>query len=108
MTYNCTQPYYGAPDNSLIDVIWDHPEFGPIPFTASPLDVTTYGPEIYEEAENGDYGPVISFEASHWYCTVQGTVWEGKLYGVGNLMISPTGIQPPNSTNQPIPAPPSL
>ena len=30
----------------------------PIPFTASPNDNTSYGPVIYQNAVNGDYGPI--------------------------------------------------
>ena len=36
---------------------------------------------------------------SPWYCTVQGTVWEGKSYNIGELMNSSDGTQPTNSTN---------
>lgn len=105
MPYNCTNPYYSTADNSSIEVIWDNPEFGLVPFLACIRDQTEYGPQIYEEARRGEYGTLVSYEDSHWYCTVEKTIWNGCQYNVGDLMLSPLGVQPPNSTNQPIPIP---
>ena len=106
MTYNCKQPYYSVLDNSQINVTWEHHEFGSIPFTADSSGVTPVGTQIFEEAQQGKYGIVVSFKDSHWYCTANNNFWEGRRYDVGDLMISPTGTQPPNSTDQPIPVPP--
>ena len=108
MTYAITQPYYASSDNSGVSCIWDHPELGPIPFLALPTDTfTTYGPEIYASAVAGDYGPVVSYADSHWYSVIDNNIWQGKTYSLGQLMLSPTGQQPPNSSNQPIPPNPN-
>jgi hypothetical protein len=107
MTYAITQPYYALEDNSGVHCIWDHPELGSIPFLALPTDCTTYGPEIYAAAVAGEYGPVVSYANSHWYSVIDGNVWEGNTYSLGQLMLSPTGQQPPNSSNQPIPPNPN-
>lgn len=54
MSYTCQQPMQNA--NGTIDLLWDHPEYGLIPFTASPDDSTDHGKEIYKMAFNGDFG----------------------------------------------------
>ena len=59
MNYECTEPTYTA--NGAIDVIWNHPDHGPIPFTASPDDPMAYGPVIFAAAVAGDYGPVAPY-----------------------------------------------
>jgi hypothetical protein len=107
MTYSISQPYFAFSDDSAVNCIWDHPVFGPIPFMATPTDVEPYGVQIYNDLLSGEYGPIVSYLDSHWYSIIDGNEWEGKIYKFGQLMISPLGIQPPNSTNQPIPAPPS-
>jgi|694.fasta_scaffold11123_8 hypothetical protein len=105
MAYSCSQPYHFSEIQAGISLTWNHPTFGPIPFLAMPNDVEPYGVEIYNEALAGEYGPVVSYADSHWYSTTDGNVWQGKTYGVGGLMISPTGEQPPNSTQTPPPQP---
>ena len=42
-----------------IDVEFNHPRLGWIPFTASPDDVTEYGPAIYAEAIQGDVAEYV-------------------------------------------------
>jgi len=42
-----------------IDVEIAHPQFGWIPFTASPDDSTEYGPSIYAEAIQGDVAEYV-------------------------------------------------
>jgi hypothetical protein len=42
-----------------IDVEINHPQLGWIPFTASPDDVTEYGPAIYAQAIQGDVAPYV-------------------------------------------------
>lgn len=42
-----------------IDVEFNHPDFGWIPFTASPDDNTEYGPAIYAEAIQGDVAEYV-------------------------------------------------
>lgn len=107
MTFSITQPYYATSDKRVITCLWDNPEFGPIPFSANPDDSTSYGPEIYSNCVAGEYGPVVSYEDSHWYSLIDDNEWNGRTYKLGATMISPTGTQPPNSTNQPIPEPPT-
>jgi len=97
MTYSCTQPYYFQPDNQVISIIWDHPTYGPIPFNAMPDDPEVSGQEIFAAAVAGDFGPVVSYADSHWYSTA--TIVPS--YGSSTfppIIISPTGIQPPNTT----------
>lgn len=106
MSYDCSQPYVSKPEGQVIDVLWNHPDLGTIPFTAVPDDVMDYGRIIYVEALAGEYGPLVSYANSHWYSLIDNNVWEGRTYTFGSTMISPTGVQPPNSTNQPIPVPP--
>lgn len=103
MTYSCTNPFWSTEGGDAIDVLWDHPDFGEIPFTATPHDVESYGREIFNEAVAEAYGPVVSFMDSHWYSTVNNNQWNGETYNIGDLMISPTGVQPPNSTQTPPP-----
>lgn len=67
MTYTITDPRYNA--NGTIDVIWDHPRHGPIPFTA--VDPSTgdwpgepeYMQEIWDGLMRGDYGTIAPQEA---------------------------------------------
>lgn len=106
MTYQISQPYYATPDNSVVNCFWDHPLYGVIPFSASLRDSVEYGPTIFENCVNGLYGPVVSYEDSHWYSLTDANEWQGKTYRIGEIMISPLGVQPPNSTHQPIPSPP--
>lgn len=105
--YNCSLPYEIRPDGQSINVSWDNPDLGLIEFTAVPDDVTDYGPVIYAEALAGEYGPLVSYADSHWYSIIDNNIWEGHTYSVGDSMLSVLGVQPPNSTNQPIPTPPA-
>jgi len=100
MAYVFTQPYYSASDDSTITGLLDHPTYGVIPFTASPTDTTAYGPVIYADAEAGEFGPVVSYADSHWYSTVT-----DEDYEIGDLVLSPTGVQPANSTQLVPPTP---
>lgn len=43
---------------NTIDCEIEHPQFGWIPFTASPNDIEPMGRYIYAEAIAGNYGPV--------------------------------------------------
>lgn len=61
MKYRVTSPKYSSHDNSTIDVVWDHPEHGEIPFTASPDDVIDYSREIYYMALDGEFGEVAPY-----------------------------------------------
>lgn len=83
-----------------ITCIWNHPTLGPIPFTAMPTDSESYGVEMYYQLANGDYGAVVSYEDAHYYSTINNNSWNGMTgIPMGALMLSPTGSQPPNSTN---------
>jgi hypothetical protein len=104
MAYACSQPFEFSTSEQGISLIWDHPEYGPIPFLALPNDVEPHGVEIYHEAAAGMYGPVVSYADSHWYSTVDNNEWQGVTYFTGEMMISPTGVQPPNSTQTPPPS----
>lgn len=56
-------PKYATPNGSLIDVELNHPEYGWIPFTASPDDEEQHGRDIYAAAHAGEYGPVAAHGA---------------------------------------------
>ena len=106
MSFTCDTPYYSSPDLASVTVVWDNPIYGPIPFTASPTDTdTTYGPEIYAQAVAGDFGPVISYADSHWFSTIDNNPWDGGSTPIGLILLSPTGAQPPDSTQLVPPTP---
>ena len=56
-----TSPVYSTPDNSAIDVLLDHPVLGPIPFTAARNDPSHFCREVFERAENGEFGPIAAY-----------------------------------------------
>ena len=101
MTYQIYDCYYATDDDAFIACTWDHPTLGTIPFWATPTDVMPYGAEIYINAQRGEYGTLTSYADSHWYSTINDNIWLGGTYNIGDLMISPTGVQPPNSTDTP-------
>lgn len=45
-------------DVDTIDVIYTHPIYGDIPFTAKRDDVELHGREIFAQAEKGNFGVV--------------------------------------------------
>lgn len=95
MTYIVSDCYYATDDNTVIHCMWLNPTLGLIPFAAVADDTTTYGPEIYASAIAGDYGPVLSYESTHYYSTDPATL--------GQIVIAPDGVQPPNtSTSAPL------
>src|SRR5699024_10844066 len=61
MTINARNPVYSAPNHTAIDVEYEHPEYGWIPFTATPDDVEELGQQIYAAAKRGDSGPVAPY-----------------------------------------------
>ena len=65
-----------------------------IPAYATTVQPPTPGVGQYAAFINGTWELL-----SPWYCTVQGTVWEGESYNIGELMTSSDGTQPTNSTN---------
>lgn len=56
--YECRQPSFSSPNQDSIDLEYNHPEYGWIPFTASADDIEEHGRDIYEAAMNGEYGPI--------------------------------------------------
>lgn len=50
--------------NGSIDLIYDHPTFGAIPFTASQDDVETLGRELFSRALAGDFGMIEPYVES--------------------------------------------
>lgn len=54
-------PKYNA--KGTIELVWNHPEFGEIPFCASPDDSEAHGRDIYAAAVHGDFGPVAPYVA---------------------------------------------
>lgn len=46
-----------------IDCEIDHPDYGWIPFTASPYDVEPLGQEIHRRALAGEFGPIAAYQA---------------------------------------------
>lgn len=54
---------YSSADNSTIDVEMNHPEYGWIPFTASPDDIEQHGRDLYARAIAGDFGPIAPYVA---------------------------------------------
>lgn len=58
MTYNVANPRYL--EDGRIDVEWEHPDLGWIPFTASASDVMDYSREIWEQVKDiaAPYAPV--------------------------------------------------
>lgn len=54
-------PQYNAA--GTIDLEINHPEFGWIPFTATPDDVEEHGRQIFAEALAGNFGPIAPYVA---------------------------------------------
>lgn len=59
-------PKYSNAENTTVDV---EVKFSHMPeefvwFTASPNDTTSYGPEIYQRAINGDFGLVQAYQGN--------------------------------------------
>lgn len=48
--------------HGTVDLELDHPEFGWIPFTASPDDPEPLGRELYAKAIAGDFGDIAPYE----------------------------------------------
>ena len=109
MTFLVTLPFQTNPDNfDQITVTWDNPSLGVIPFTAYNEGKDTYVTQIYLAALAGDYGPVLSYASTHYYSVIDNNIFEGRVYNLGDTMVSPTGVQPANSITQAPPANPSV
>lgn len=44
-----------------VDMLIEHPEFGVIPFTASPNDPEDYGRGMFARAKAGEFGPIAAY-----------------------------------------------
>ena len=60
--YKCKEPKFSNFEETLIDVIWEHPDHGDIPFTASPDDSEAHGREIFSLAKEGKFGEVMPYD----------------------------------------------
>lgn len=61
-------PFYNDPNNETILLTVKFIEFNEeIPFTATPYDNMDYGRQLYEQAKNGDFGPVKSWNENPSY-----------------------------------------
>lgn len=60
--YKCKNPRFSSFDNSAIDLEYKHPEYGWIPFTASPDDVEVMGRDLYTLASSGAFGEVTPYD----------------------------------------------
>lgn len=58
---NVKEPRYT--NSGSIDLLIDHPEYGWIPFTASPDDGEEYGRELFAQAVAGEFGEVAEYVA---------------------------------------------
>lgn len=59
---DATAPVWADAGHTRIDLIVEHPDFGPIPFTADPDDVEAHGRDLYARAVAGDFGPIGTYE----------------------------------------------
>ncbi len=63
MTYtDVLNPQWANAANTAINLVLVTDELGAIPFTATPDDSTSYGPEIYELAVAGEFGDIAPYE----------------------------------------------
>ena len=60
--YKCKEPKFSNFEETMIDVIWEHPDHGDIPFTASPDDCEVHGREIFSLAKEGKFGKVSPYD----------------------------------------------
>lgn len=58
--FECKKPQF-TNDQSIIDIDWNHPEYGWIPFSATSDDVDVHGRAIYQAAIAGAYGEIAPF-----------------------------------------------
>ncbi|WP_419810678.1 hypothetical protein [Bacterioplanoides sp.] len=60
-TENVKSPVFT--ESGAIDLEINHPDFGWIPFTATPDDVEAHGCGLYEMAKAGEFGEVAEYVA---------------------------------------------
>jgi len=56
---NAKNPKYTSTQD--VDLEYEDPQFGWIPFTASPNDVEQLGRDLYAEAIAGEFGPIAAY-----------------------------------------------
>ncbi|GEM_PF-1418893 len=61
MKYECKTPRFSSVDGNSVDLEFNHPELGWIPFTATSDDCEGHGREIYAAAVAGEYGEVVPY-----------------------------------------------
>ena len=61
MQLQVRNPQYNAANT--VDLEINHPQFGWVPFTATPDDAEAYGRELYAQAVAGAFGPVAEYVA---------------------------------------------
>lgn len=47
--------------SGMIEMLVDHPDFGTIPFAASPIDSEAHGRDLYARAIAGEFGPIAPY-----------------------------------------------
>lgn len=61
MLWDITNPRYVREDNSIIEVDWDHPRLGMIPYSV----VDNFGEQqmqqIWDDLISGNYGPIAPY-----------------------------------------------
>ena len=57
-------PQWANAEQTAINLVLTTEPLGDIPFTASPDDTTSYGPEIYERVVAGEFGEIAAYEPS--------------------------------------------
>lgn len=60
--FDCKSPKWADYHKTLIDVIWNHPEHGNIPFTASENDCEEHCRAIHKAAISGEYGEIAPYD----------------------------------------------
>lgn len=56
-----SNPVWADAGHTRVDLVVDHPEFGPIPFTADADDVEAHGRDLHARAIAGEFGPIGAF-----------------------------------------------
>lgn len=62
MYTNVLNPQWANAEQTAINLVLVTETLGDIPFTASPEDTTSYGPEIYERVVAGEFGEIAAYE----------------------------------------------
>lgn len=56
MKHNISAPFWSS--DSSVDLTWDHPDHGPIPYTAVDGSGEVEMQEIWDALMRGDFGPI--------------------------------------------------